>query len=208
MILEKWFGDFMNAKQKEEAAALYKLHKQMITTISILDQDMKSAVALWRQDSSNQFYRRTLVRCGCASIEGTLNLLKNVSGQTADFFGIGLSEEDMEIITESRKVIENGKTKTKPKFLPIRDKVKETFRVFTKSHATQINVKYDVPGFQDLCDTFELRHGLMHPKNHLDLEVSDRSVDTVERGMTWFNHVLKEVLNKCNENLPFHRIVS
>ncbi len=195
----------MNADQKMKAAANYKLHKRLITAITVLDSDVRFATEQWRRNPTSQFWRRTLVRCCCASVEGTLSLLKNVTAGNADYFGVKLSEGDIKVVTELRTYNENGVTKTKPAFLPFRDNVKETFKVFAKGCATQVAIKYDVSEFADLCDTFELRNKLMHPKGVFDLEVSDKSADVGDRGLKWFRLTLEKVLQECRKKLPFSR---
>jgi hypothetical protein len=65
----------MNAEQKRRAVALGQLHKRLLQTIQILTMDVKFADAQMQKDKLNeQFWRRTVIRCVCALVEGTLRV--------------------------------------------------------------------------------------------------------------------------------------
>ncbi|MGA2178518.1 MAG: hypothetical protein ABSH15_02900 [Verrucomicrobiota bacterium] len=189
--------------EKKSATEMGKLIKKLTLTIAVLDSDVTFAANEWRKEPSNQFWRRTLIRCVCAQAEGTLGLLKNITPDSANFFDVNLTAKDIEVATERRAFTENGITKTKPVFLPFPENVKETFKVFTKAHATQVVIKYDEEGFGDLCNTFEVRNKLMHPKGPFDVEVRDRAIDAADRGINWFGSVLRRILAECGKKLPF-----
>jgi hypothetical protein len=192
----------MTVEQKKKAAAIGKLNRQLLLTIDVLDADVKFAADQWRKDPSNQFWRRTLVRCLCASTEGALGMLKNIMPESAKFFEVALTPRELEVATERRQTIENGTPRTKRVFLPFSDNLKETLKIFAKIHAVEIAIKYDVSGFKDLCNTFELRNKLMHPKGPFDLGVTDGAVDAAERGTQWFLCSLHGLLNECAKRLP------
>ena len=195
----------MNAKQKEKAAELFKLHKQLLLTINVLDADVKFAAKQWRQNTSDQFWARTSIRCFCASVEGVLSVLKNVTPDTAIYFDVHLSEGEIELATERRKRNKNGVIKEIRVFSPFPERVKEAFKLFSKAHAVEIPIEYDNAGFNDLCVTFELRNRLMHPKGIFDLQVNNQAIETAIRGQKWFASTLDVVLEKCGEKQPFRK---
>lgn len=182
----------MKAEQK---AVLAQLYKNVSVINQILDSDVKFASDEWRKDKSSQFWGRTLIRCYCASVDGTLSVLKNIVSGNAKYSDVKLDEDDIEVLTELRTDKISGLTR--PAFLPFRKNVKETFKVFIKFHGVQLEIKCDDSRFTDLCDTFELRNKLMHPKNHRDLEVSGNALDAALRGSKWFAFTLKNVLEEC-----------
>ena len=186
--------------QRKKAEALHKLQKKLNLAFEVLDSDLRFAEEQWAKDESSQFWRRTLVRCFCASIEGILSLLKNVTPDIADYFEVALTPKDMEVITE-RSMGKDGNPKKF--FLPIRDSIKTTLKLYAKAHTIQVPVKYDVRGIDDLENTFELRHRLMHPKDLFGLQVSDQAIDAVIRSDKWFGDVLRFVLGKCVKQRPF-----
>jgi len=194
----------MNAEQKRKANEVQKKFRQgLLQAVAVLDSDVNFALEQWQKAPDSQFWRRTLLRCCCASAEGTLSLLKQITPVCAEFFGVSLTDSDMKIVTECRTYIEAGVTKTKPAFLPFRDNLKETFKVFAKAHTVQPAVNCSTPGFADLCETFELRNRLMHPKTVFDLEVNDKALDGADRGLKWFKESLVQLLKDCGEKLPF-----
>ena len=132
-------------------------------------------------------------------------MLKAATPDTAHFFHVVLTKDDIKVATQRREYEENGVIKTKPAFLPFRDNIKATFTVFAKAHATQVALRCGDAGFNDLCDTFELRNKLMHPKSLFDLEVSDKAVAAADQGMKWFDSTLRAVLEQCGSQLPYRR---
>jgi hypothetical protein len=190
---------------KKTATEMAKLIKTLTLTINVLDSDVKFAADHWRKEPRSQFWRRTLIRCVCAQAEGSLALLKNITCDSANFFDVKLTEKDVEVATERRVFAKNGITKTRPVFLPFPENFKETFKVFMKAHATYVVIRYDEEGFDDLCNTFQVRNRLMHPKGPFDLEVRDQAFDAGDRGMKWFGSVLRTVLAECGKKLPFSR---
>ncbi len=195
-------------EKKRQAAAIAKMGKQLTLTIAVLDSDVKFAAVQWRKSQSDQFWRRTLVRCLCALAEGVLGLLKNLAPDSAKFFEVELTAKDIEVATERRNYIENGIQRSKPAFLKFSENLKETFKLFAKTHTVQFEIRYEEPGFKALCDTFDSRNKLMHPKGLFDLEVSDQAVDAADQGMKWFDSALSNLLQECGKKLPFSKISS
>ena len=132
-----------------------------------------------------------------------MSLLKQVSPNSADYFGVCLTEADLKVVTERRTYVEAGVTKTKTAFLPFRDNVKETFKVFANAHTIQPTIDYNVTGFAELCEAFELRNRLMHPKTVFDLGVNDKELNKADKGLKWFKKSLVQLLNDCGEKQPF-----
>ncbi|MCX6899310.1 MAG: hypothetical protein NT105_11455 [Verrucomicrobia bacterium] len=191
-------------RRLEKAVNIYNRHKVLVTsTTRILNYDLGFAKEQWQQHPTSQFWRRTVVRCTCAFVEGLLGLLKRFSQQTAEYFDVELSKEDIEVITESRECVENGLTRTKPAYMQFRDNVKKTFAVYAKAHGIFFNIDYGCSGYKDLLDTFELRHRLMHPKDQSDLEVNDKAMGKVVQGGDWFHRTLDDVLQKCEARMPW-----
>lgn len=198
--MRKWFDAHMNAEQKRKAEALNRLHKQLIQTTQILSMDVKFAdEQLLKDKPHEQFWRRTVIRCVCALVEGTLSVLKNVVPETAGFFQVGLTENDMEVVTELRMDKKSGLRK--PAFLRPRKNVKETIKLFAKAHAIQLTLKQDDQKFDDLCSTFELRNKLMHPKNSSDLEVKEDEIKAAVQGWNWLNFVLVNLLAESGKKV-------
>jgi hypothetical protein len=149
------------------------------------------AEAEWLKDKSSPFWRRTIIRCCCAWVEGTTSVLKKFAPEVAEYGGVKLNKKDLEVVNELRTDKKSGLLKTA--FLPPDKNIKKTFKLFTKARRIQKTIKYNDSRFKDLCDTFELRNGLMHPKEPRDLEVSEKALDAADRGVNWFGEKFKEV---------------
>jgi hypothetical protein len=195
----------MKTEQTNKVVTFLKLHKQLLLTINVLDADVKFAAKQWRQNTSDQFWSRTSTRCVCASVEGTLNVLKNVTPDTANCFDVHLSEKEIELATERRKYFKAGIVKEIRTFSKFPERVKETFKLFVKAHAIEVSIEYNDAGFNDLCATFDLRNKLMHPRGVFDLQVNSQAMESTIRGQRWFASVLKTVLEKCGEEQPFSK---
>jgi hypothetical protein len=194
----------MNAEKKHKANEVQKkLRQGLLQAIAVLDSDVNAARELWLKSPDLQFARRVLLRCCCASVEGTLSLLKQIAPSCADFFSVNLTASEMKILTERHTYVEDGIEKSKPAFLPLRDSVKETFKIFAKTHTISSTTDFSATGFTELCNAFELRNKLMHPKTVFDLEVNDKALDEADRGLKWFNHTLVKLLQECGEKVPF-----
>jgi len=186
-------------KQGEE---LNKCIRQMALTIRPLDADYDLAGKYWRSDKDNrQFWSRVVIRCLCANIEARLYLFRRTALETVNLSKVSFAKDEREILTETREVTEGGKLRTKPKWLPIKDSLKESLRLFAKSMGASFNADCGTKGYKDLCDTFEVRHHLMHPKDVFAVEIRDEDIQTAEEGIHWFNQQCADLLDKCKAHV-------
>jgi hypothetical protein len=185
-------------EQKRKAKELHKSLKSSIKALQILREDVRFAERQLDQHKASyeQTCRRSLIRCVCAIVEGTLSLMKAATLSAADFFGVSLSGKEIELATGRRE-----KTGKPIHFLPFQDNVKETLKMFMKAHGVQIPIDYDDSGFKDLCEMFRLRNKLMHPKTLFDIEVSDESFKASIRGSNWFDAIGVNIMKHCMERM-------
>jgi hypothetical protein len=105
----------------------------------------------------------------------------------------------LKILTEKRMVTDkNGNQSTRPKWLPIKDSVKESLRLFAKSTGATFVVDSSARGYQALLHTFEIRDKLMHPKDVFALGVLDTDVKDAEVAIAWLNQVWTETFDACH----------
>ena len=174
----------MTEEQRRKAKEVQKATKDLVLALQILREETRFAEQQLNQHKATyeQTCRRTLIRCACAFVEGTLSFMKVATLPAANFFGISLSENETEFITG------RGKKTGKPiPFPPFQENLKETLKVFMKAHTVSIQIKYDEPGFKDLHEMFKLRNRLMHPKSLSDVGVSDEVLKASIRGFNWFD---------------------
>jgi hypothetical protein len=121
--------------------------------------------------------------------------------QLGGISGVQFDAKEVQILTEQRIVVEPDGTQTiRRKFLPFPESVKESFRLFGKAIAATLGLTYGT-GYDKLCETFELRNRLMHPKAPFDVEVRPDQIDTANRGIEWFNEAYTGVLEQCQAQI-------
>jgi hypothetical protein len=186
----------MTEEQKRKAKEIQKATKDMILALQILREDTRFAEHLLNQHktSHEQTCRRTLIRCACAFVEGTLSLMKVTAIPAANFFDISLSGKETEFVTG--REIKTGKPIP---FLPFRENLKETLKVFMKAHDVSVEIKHDESGFKDLHEMFKLRNRLMHPKILSDVGVSDEALKGSIRGFNWFDAEGVKIMAECKK---------
>ena len=186
-------------KQGEE---LNRIIRKAMLTVEPLDADYNFAGRQWREDKKNlQFWSRTVIRCLCADIEARLYVFRTTALQTGGMSKIAFTKDEMEVLTETRTAVVNGVPISKPKWLPTKDTVKESLRLFAKGVGATFNVDCGTSGCQALCETFQIRHRLMHPKDTFALGIIEADVKTAERGIDWFNIQCGELFAQCQAHI-------
>ena len=173
----------------DKATELLKLVRLSGLTYLPLHSDVTYAIKQWQSDPS-QFWSRTSIRCLCAAVEATLFAFRKMAEKMTVLSGIQFDSKEMEILSE-KKI--NGSRK----YLPFPDAIKESFRLFAKAAGTTVTVDYG-DKFLDLCNTFEVRNRLMHPKKPFDVEVNTGNIEAAERGIIWFNKTYMSVIDQCH----------
>jgi hypothetical protein len=184
-------------KREQELRRLIKLSA---LTIRPLHADFDYAVSQWRASNKSQFWARTSIRCMCAVIEAALFTLRKMAEQLALINKVQFDQKEAELLAEKRIAKENGAEKVRPLFLPLRDSVRQSYRLFGKALGVQIAVDYG-KGYQALCATFEVRNRLMHPKDPFSVEVRDSDLQTANTAIAWFNKTQMDVVNQSKSQI-------
>lgn len=186
---------------QQRGLKLQKLISLSSLTIQPLQSDYNYAVGQWQQNRKSQFWSRTAIRCLCAHIEATLYTFRTMAEKIGALSNAPFDAEEIEILTEQRKVMIRGVETVRPKWLQFPDSLKESFRLFAKAVGARVTIDYGVEGFSDLRKVFEIRNRLMHPKQPFDVQVSERDLDTADRAIAWFNDAHIGVLDQCHAHL-------
>lgn len=190
----------MDNQLQRAAAEIQKLTRHMGLTIDPLQADLNFAGTQLQKDRTNQFWRRTVIRCLLAVTEAVLWNMKHIAPQIASVSGVQLTSAELEVAHEERTVTVNGKRESRPKFPRFRDNVKATFSIFGKVHGVTTALNFD-QGFDALCETYELRSRLMHPKKPFDPDVSDTNIATAQLGLNWFQREYLQLMDKCGQEV-------
>jgi hypothetical protein len=185
----------------EKGVNLQKLINLSSLTIQPLQSDYNYAVDQWQKNRNSQFWSRTAIRCLCAHIEATLFTFRTMAEKIGALSNAQFNKEEMEVLTEQRKVIVKGVETARPKWLQFPDSLKESFRLFAKAVGAEVTIDYGVEGFSNLRKVFDIRNRLMHPKKPFDVQVSAEDLDTADRAIAWFNDTHIGVLDQCHAHL-------
>lgn len=180
-----------------KAAELHKLVRHAGLTYLPLKSDVDFSIQQWRSNPSSQFWCRTSIRCACAAIEARLFAFRKMAEKLSLLSGEKFNSKELEVLSEKRIVEQNGGKVIKPKYLPFPDSVKESFKLFGKASGATIQVDYG-PGFKNLCDTFEIRNRLMHPKTPFDVQISLQDIHTADKGFIWFEKAWASVFEQVH----------
>jgi hypothetical protein len=151
----------------------------------ILGQDCKEHYDVIEINNS-QTHRRAYVRSVFAFIEGMLHLSKVSTVHLGVLFG-SISPYELVILEGVRlEVDDKGAVISKPLYPSFLNNVRFTFRVSAKCIGSSFNLNVNGQGWDNLRKAVKVRDRLMHPKEVLDLEVSDAEINTTKAAFEWF----------------------
>jgi hypothetical protein len=166
--------------------------------VEILLSDLTCASKQVKERPADQFLRRMTVRCFAAAVDGILFGLKQLAQASGELNGYKFTPEELFLLTEQTVELKNGK---KPKFPVFRDNIKQTFKLFAKVYGTVCPTDFNQNGFNSMCETFELRHRLMHPKSYVTFCVTDDEKQKCAEAAAWLHSELNRLLDACNHGI-------
>jgi hypothetical protein len=180
---------------------LLTLFNNMERTLAPLESDARETFNQWRQDKQSQFWARAAIRCLCAVVEAKLFNVRRLAEKIAAATRVQFNQEEIDVLTEQKANVDsNGNQTLKPYWLPFRDSVKESIRLYVKASGLIIKIDYGVVGYDALCETFKRRDRLMHPKNPDDVQVSEKDMDTAYKGFKWLNTTVTSIADQVDAN--------
>ena len=162
----------------------------------IMFSDMKLASSTMKAEPGNQFWRRTTIRTLAATLDGIIFCLKESALANGSFGGYKFTDDEVSFLSETMQT--SGK---RPKFLAFRDNLKETFKCFAKTHNTTCTADFQQDGFAALCETYELRNRLVHPKSFMTFYVSDAEKNRAGEALKWLHAELDNLMDSCSQSL-------
>jgi len=181
---EELVKKFMHGKEQEDFLAFIDTFDRRNDLYRALQSDVTSANHMLRENSQDQYLRRTFVRTTFAMIEGLLNVLTDEVLETHRSGFIELSKDEIEKLTE-RAV--TGKGETRPRFLPLGAKVQFSFLIFArKIGGLDYSLDTTTKEWETFESAIEVRNQLMHPRGMDDLTVNDMQISIVLDASNWF----------------------
>ena len=187
---------------KKAAEKMKSFQRHMNLTLAPLEADMNFALPHLVSDIKNQqFWRRTIIRCILAYVEALTWNLKNGIPIIGEVSWVKLTTTELDVIQDQQTFEKNGGIQVRPKFPKFRDNLKATFSLFAKIHGVAFAVKCD-QDFDALCDTYELRSRLMHPKRPMDPSVTDVDIKKSQQGLNWLSTEYARLFQQCIQAVP------
>jgi len=183
-------------EMQEPMRKLFKAKGNADKLFAIMFADLGHASGEMKANSGDQFWRRTAIRTLAATLDGIIFCLKETTLATGSFAGYKFLDGEVEFLSETMQ-----KAGKKPKFLPFRENLKETFKLFSKAHHTTCGTDFQQDGFAALCETYELRNRLVHPKSAMTFYVSDTEKSRAGEAIKWLNTEIQELLGSCSRSI-------
>lgn len=136
-------------------------------------------------DDLKQYRLRVLVRTLFASIEGNIAIFKQILLGCNDIGSIHLENDDLAIIIENERTINDQVIK--PKRTPLKDVVKFIFTTFAMEISRrEFKIDTDSKEWEAFCDSIKLRDRLTHPKTNNDMTITNQEKDDLLLASKWF----------------------
>lgn len=183
---------------QEQMRNLMKAKGNCDKLFAIMFSDLKHASGEMKAHPGDQFWRRTMIRTLAATLDGIVFCLKQTALATGPMNGFKFSEKELFFLSEEIVEPTAGKRQKLPSF---RDNLKDTFKLFAKTNKISCPTDFNQDGFAALCETYELRHRLVHPKSYMTFCVSDHEKQRAGEAVYWLNNEIKELLDACSRSL-------
>lgn len=139
-----------------------------------------------------EYKARSYIRAYASWVEGGIFLFKKMFSQAQGGLHNKLPIESQLYLFDYDWKISNGLPKLESKRISTRDNIKAFFKVIS-----QIFEGYDPAlsdnGWNELMYFFQIRDGIMHPKNNSDLELSKEDLMRCEKGRDWMKNELSKI---------------
>jgi hypothetical protein len=189
----------VNPRDRDGIREAVKVREDGCALLEMLMADLGAASTELRNNYASQYWRRNAIRALAATVEGIVFSLKRLALATATVMEIKLEVEELEFLKEESTSI--GKKARLPGF---RDNLKRTFKLFAKICGTSCSTDFGQGGFNALCQTFELRHRVMHPKSSVAFYIEDDETKRAGEAIEWLSCELQRLIGGCEDSLGNH----
>lgn len=156
------------------------------------------------EENDDELTRRLFVRSLFAEIEGTTFALKQAALDTASHMhsvSPFLPEEVILLAEKSYDLDNEGNVKSQAARIPMSKNIRFAFKAFAKVNRTTYELKVDGIGWQSFKKSIKVRDRLMHPKNTIDLVVTDQELTDAKNTFKWFKQSQDELLVSAIDEL-------
>jgi hypothetical protein len=164
---------------------------------AIMFSDLKHASSEMNARPGDQFWRRATIRALAATLDGIVFCLKQTALATGPMRGFKFTEKEVCFLSEEVEPT-TGKKQKWPSF---QENVKETFKWFAKVHCIPCPTDFNQEGFAALCETYQLRHRLVHPKSYMTFCVTDHQKQKAGEAVCWLDNEIQNLLESSRRGL-------
>jgi hypothetical protein len=133
-----------------------------------------------------------------AQIEGNINLMADVIVEAQKRGEVTLTTQDVELLLEERRSTDaTGTVVTRPKFVPVRDRITPVIELFASIYGSSFKPDKSTTGWERFLRAMELRNRITHPKNASSFDIADSELDDVSAAREWFATTVKRLLDEC-----------
>ena len=182
---------------QEGARKLVESRKNANVLLDAMIVDLGRASVELKKNYEDQFWRRTAIRTLAATVDGIIFTLKELTHISGEFAGFKFNDSEIEFLRERKFDPGQGK----PRLPGFKDNIKGTFELFAKAHNFSFSTDFGTEGFSALRDTYELRHGLMHPKSFETFCVTTEQTKRAGIAIKWLYDELNRLIDACSSQL-------
>ena len=162
--------------------------------------DIQDCVALLNAQPSSQFARRTYVRTAFAYTEAWSALTRLTLLDAAEGGLVALPPQDLHVLRGTRyDLTESGDVRVSTDRLPSGQRtVRFLLLVAARAYGLPVQASFSGLGWARFSTAWAVRNRLTHPKQPLDLEVTDSDLETVRVGHMWFLEAITSTTRSIN----------
>jgi hypothetical protein len=183
--------------ERQRVRELVTLRHDAELLLQAMLDDLGSTSAKLRDDFNSQFNRRAAIRALAATVDGIIFTFKQFALVSARLTGAQLDADETEFLREQQA----SPTQRKARLPSFRDNFKRTFKLFAKVHHASCSTDFGQAGFEALCETFELRNRVTHPKSFTTFCVSDKETNRAGVAIDWLGRELNRLLDASEDAL-------
>jgi hypothetical protein len=185
-------------EMQENFLHFHKVQTDSCKLLTILFTDLRFAAtqlnAIPGEHPDAQFWRRTAIRTLATTVEGEVFCFKRFALAASRLNGCPLVTEEQFFLSE--EFTEEAKEK-KFRLSCFRENIKRTFKLVAKVLNSPCSVDFGRKGFESLCEIYELRSALMHPKSYESFAVTDDQTEKADEAIAWVQDATRTLFDLC-----------
>lgn len=187
-----------DVKQKiERNQALQAAIFELSDLFALLKQDVSELHDFGNQNESNQAWRRSVYRAVFSWIEGVVYQMKQVAVCTqGGYYQAEFSRAEMAFLQEESYYLDDkGKVKTTyNNFVEIDKNLRFAYSKLVAGFNLSTKLEVDRQGWEHFKKAITVRNCLTHPKNTIDLLVTDENMGFLIDTIKWFDEQTSKLI--------------